>query len=101
MCVNAIPFGPPIGIIVFLTVPEDVTLGEIDDFTLDGPEFGINLGKADGFAESWVFSVPSLRISAYGMGNLFRLVRSKAKTRSSTKTTYPSAVLIPFEINNL
>jgi hypothetical protein len=40
----AIPFGPPIGVVVFLTVQEDVTLGEINNFTLDGPEFGINLG---------------------------------------------------------
>ncbi|CAB3991171.1 Hypothetical predicted protein [Paramuricea clavata] len=73
MGVNAIHFGPPIGIIVFLTVPEDVTLAEIEDFTLDGPEFGINLGQPDGFAESWVFSVPSLRVRSYGMGNLFRI----------------------------
>ncbi|CAB3993936.1 Hypothetical predicted protein [Paramuricea clavata] len=65
MGVNAIPFGPPIGIIVFLIVPEDITLGEIDNFTLDGPEFGINLGRPDGFAESWVFSVPSLRVRSY------------------------------------
>jgi hypothetical protein len=43
MGVDAIPFDPPIGIIVFLTVTEDATLGEIDNFTLDGPEFGINL----------------------------------------------------------
>ncbi|CAB4041709.1 Hypothetical predicted protein, partial [Paramuricea clavata] len=58
MGVNAIPFGPPIGVVVFLTVPKDVTLEEIDNFKLDGPEFGINLGRPDGFAESLVFSIP-------------------------------------------
>jgi hypothetical protein len=47
--------------------------GEIDNFTLDGTEFGINLGRPNGFAESWVFSVPSLRVRSYGMGNLFRI----------------------------
>jgi hypothetical protein len=73
MGVNAIPFGPPIGVVVFLTVPKDVTLGEINNFTLDGPEFGINLGRPDDFAESWVFSIPSLRARSYSMGNLFRI----------------------------
>ncbi|CAB4000150.1 Hypothetical predicted protein, partial [Paramuricea clavata] len=59
--------------------PEDLALGEIDNFTLDGPEFGINLGRPDDSAESWVFSVPSLRACSYGMGNLFR-IRSKDRS---------------------
>ncbi|CAB4023804.1 Hypothetical predicted protein, partial [Paramuricea clavata] len=73
MGTNAIPSGPPIGVVVFLNVPEDATLAEIDNFTLDGPEFGINLGRPNDSAESWVFSIPSLRARSYGMGKLFRI----------------------------
>ncbi|CAB3999695.1 Hypothetical predicted protein [Paramuricea clavata] len=92
MGVNAIPFGPPIGIIIFLTIPEDVTLGEIDNFTLDGSGFGINLGRPDGFAQTRVFpyrlyaSVPTVWGTCLGYGGVTDrswLVRTKAKTRSS------------------
>ncbi|CAB4043313.1 Hypothetical predicted protein, partial [Paramuricea clavata] len=68
MGVNATPSGPPIGIVVFLIVPENITLGEIVNFTLKGLKFAINLGQPDDFAESWMFSIPP-----YGMGNLFRI----------------------------
>ncbi|CAB3981819.1 Hypothetical predicted protein [Paramuricea clavata] len=91
MGVNAIPFGPPIGVVVFLTVPEDVTLGEINNFTLDGPEFGINLGRPDDFAESWVFSIPSLRARYYAMGNLFRI---RWKDRSVMPAEYENSLAV-------
>ena len=89
MGVNAMPSGPTIGVIAFLTVPEDVMLGEIDNFTLDGPESGINLGRPDGFAESWVFSIPSLRARSYGMGNLFRI---RLKDRSVMAVEYENSL---------
>ncbi|CAB4013968.1 Hypothetical predicted protein [Paramuricea clavata] len=89
MGVNAMPFGPPIGVVVFITVPEDVMLGEINNFTLDGPEFGINLGRPDDSAESWVFSIPSIRARSYGMGNLFRIRR---KHRSVMPVEYENSL---------
>ncbi|CAB4011431.1 Hypothetical predicted protein [Paramuricea clavata] len=89
MGVNAIPSGPPIGVVVFLRVPEDSTLGEINNFTLDGREFGINLGRPDDSAESWVFSIPSLRARSYGMGNLFRI---RWKDRSVIPVEYENSL---------
>ena len=97
MGVNAIPFGPPIGVIVFLTVPEDMTPGEINNFTPDGPEFGINLGRPDDFAESWVFfayspcvPVPMVWEICLGYGG-----GTDRLCLLSTKTACPSAVLMP------
>jgi hypothetical protein len=89
MGVNAIPFGPPIGVVVFLTIREDVTFGNINNFTLDGPGFGINLGRPDDSAESWVFSIPSLRTRSYGMGNLFRI---RWKDRSVMSVEYENSL---------
>ena len=91
MGVNAMPFGPPIGVIAFLTVPGDVVLGEIDNFTIDGPEFGINLGRPDDSAESWVFSIPSLRTRFYDSGNLFRI---RWKDRSVMSIDYENSLPI-------
>ncbi|CAB4037265.1 Hypothetical predicted protein [Paramuricea clavata] len=89
MGVNAMPFGPPIGVVVFLTVPEGLALGEIDSLTLDGPEFGVNLGRPNDSAELWVFSIPSLRARSYGMGNLFRI---RWKDRSVTPVEYENSL---------